>query len=201
LTPATSANFRSFAWSGRSDRAALLVAEDLRTDAAIAAEAGISDRQLRTWKAHPDFAARVDQVRAELRAAVLAEGIASRQNRVDALNERWRRMQRVIDARAIEHADVPGGDTGLLVRQIKLVKIYSTTSSPDDVDDPDDTDVLISAKMNAQVAEYAVDTGLLKELREHEKQAAQELGQWTEKQELSGSLLIREYVGVDLEGV
>jgi hypothetical protein len=31
------------------------------------------------------------------------------------------------------------------------------------------------------VEEYQVDTGLLKELREHEKQAAQELGQWSEK--------------------
>jgi hypothetical protein len=31
------------------------------------------------------------------------------------------------------------------------------------------------------VEEYEVDTGLLKELREHEKQAAQELGQWSDK--------------------
>ena len=32
----------------------------------------------------------------------------------------------------------------------------------------------------------SLDVGLLKELREHEKQAAQELGQWTEKRELTG---------------
>ena len=191
----------SFAWSGRADRAAVLVAEDLRTDVAIAAEAGIAERQLRRWKNHPDFAARVDQIRAELRAAVVAEGIANRQNRVDALNQRWQRMQMVIDARAIEHADVAGGNTGLLVRQVKLVKIYSTTTSPDDVDEPDEADVLISAKMSEQVAEYAVDTGLLKELREHEKQAAQELGQWTEKQEHTGELLVREYVGIRVEDV
>jgi hypothetical protein len=31
------------------------------------------------------------------------------------------------------------------------------------------------------VDEYAVDGVLLKELREHEKQAAQELGQWSDK--------------------
>jgi hypothetical protein len=31
------------------------------------------------------------------------------------------------------------------------------------------------------VEEYQVDTRLLKELREHKKQAAQELGQWSEK--------------------
>jgi hypothetical protein len=162
---------------------------------------GVVDRQLRRWKAHPDFAARVDQQRAALHAALVDQGIANRQNRVDALNERWRRMQLVIDARAITHADVPGGNTGLLVRQVKLVKMYSSTSDPNDVDEPDAADVLISAKMSQEVAEYAVDTALLKELREHEKQAAQELGQWTEKQEIQGSLLIREYVGIEIDSV
>jgi hypothetical protein len=38
-----------------------------------------------------------------------------------------------------------------------------------------------SAEYPNIVEEYEVDTGLLKELREHEKQAAQELGQWSEK--------------------
>lgn len=49
-----------------------------------------------------------------------------------------------------------------------------------------ETDTLASAKLNEIVYEYELDTGLLKELREHEKQAAQELGQWTERKELSG---------------
>jgi hypothetical protein len=38
-----------------------------------------------------------------------------------------------------------------------------------------------SAEYPNVVEEYEVDTGLLKELREHEKQAAQELGQWSDK--------------------
>jgi hypothetical protein len=33
---------------------------------------------------------------------------------------------------------------------------------------------------------YKVDTRLLAELRNHEKQAAEELGQWSEKRELPG---------------
>lgn len=55
--------------------------------------------------------------------------------------------------------DVPGGKTGLLVREIK-----SIGAGPN----------------SREVEEYKVDTGLLKELREHERQAAIELGQWQE---------------------
>ena len=107
----------------------------------------------------------------------------------------------MIEARAEEHKDVPGGSTGLLVRQVKLVKIYSVPGQDLEDDEPDAADVLCSAKLNQVVYEYAVDTGLLKELREHERQAAQELGQWTEKHESSNELLIREYVGIDVDKV
>jgi hypothetical protein len=43
-----------------------------------------------------------------------------------------------------------------------------------------------SAQNNQTVEEYAVDTALLKELRAHEQQAAQELGQWLDKHEHTG---------------
>jgi hypothetical protein len=39
---------------------------------------------------------------------------------------------------------------------------------------------------------YKVDTRLLAELRAHEKQAAEELGQWSEKRELTGDALQNE---------
>jgi hypothetical protein len=60
----------------------------------------------------------------------------------------------------VAFADVPGGTTGLLVKDYK----------GKDADQP----------------VYKVDTRLLAELRAHEKQAAEELGQWSEKQELTG---------------
>lgn len=69
-------------------------------------------------------------------------------------------MLRVIEARSKDMAEVPGGDTGLLVRKLKSIGSGENTKT---------------------VEEYAVDTGLLSELREHEKQAAQELGQWINK--------------------
>ena len=54
----------------------------------------------------------------------------------------------------------PGADTGLLTRTQKRIG---------------------SGDSAVTVEEYQVDTGLLKELREHEKRGVQELGEWSEK--------------------
>lgn len=63
-------------------------------------------------------------------------------------------------------AEAPGGDTGLMVRSIKVVG-------------------------NGEDAEainlYSVDTALMAEIRNTLKQAAQEVGGWSEKRELSAS--------------
>lgn len=196
-----SGNVSGFRWSGKTEMAAMLVAQDTLTDKQIAAECGVVERTLERWKLDPEFRARVQEHRDAFREQIRSEGIANRQNRVDALNDRWGRMRQVIEARAEEHADVPGGDTGLLVRQAKLVKVYETAGAPPADQSDAEGEVLYSGKRDVIVYEYAVDTSLLKELREHEKQAAQELGQWTEKQEHSGELLVRQYVGVDVDAV
>lgn len=113
-----------------------------------------------------DLAAQEARGAAEREVAAVAElqvrGIASRENRIAAANDRWDRMKRVIDERAADPTmeKVPGGRTGLLVRTYKIV---GTGPSAYTVD------------------EFAVDTGLLKEMRELEKEAAQEVGQWLEK--------------------
>jgi hypothetical protein len=145
----------------------LLVAQDDLADRAIGAACGVTERTIERWKQHPEFAARVQEHRDAWREAIKAKGIAERQNRVDALNDRWHRMQQVIEERAEDAATarVAGGSTGLIVRDVKGV------GKGEDFQ-------LIDI--------YSVDTGLLKELREHEKQAAQELGEWSEKREISG---------------
>jgi len=179
-----------FKWTARSSRAAQLVAEDTKSDVRIAEEIGIAARTLERWKLHPEFAARVREIVDALRAAVLSQGIADRVNRIKRLNADWERMQAVQVARAKEHneileirieaarkfkeaqeagiptdgmirpSDLPsiaaGGETGLLVRQPKLAANGTT------------------------VEEFAVDTALLREIRETERQAAKELGQWSE---------------------
>lgn len=112
---------------------------------------------------------RVAEVRIEISNALKASLIRDVNARIDALQDRWERMKTVIAERAVDPAmqDAPGGKTGLLCR----------------------TEKSIGSGFDAQIVEeYAVDTGLLKELRAHEEQAARELGQWTEKTEISGSI-------------
>ncbi|HEX7313286.1 MAG TPA: hypothetical protein VF297_05170 [Pyrinomonadaceae bacterium] len=134
----------------------------------IAAEIGVERRTLARWKVTEQFRGRVTAIVEEVSAALTAQGIAARQNRLDALNDRQRRMAEVIRQRAENLKNVPGGgSTGLLVRQVK------------GIGKGEDFQV---------VEEYAVDTGLLREMREHEKQAAIEVGEWTEKREHSFDL-------------
>jgi hypothetical protein len=143
------------------------VAEGDLTEPEIARRAGVSDRQLRTWKGRPEFADRVAELVEGLGDVALRRAIARRAQRVRALDERWQLMQRVIAERGADPAmqEVPGGRTGLLVHNVKGV------GKGDDF---------------RLIDLYEVDVGLLRELREHEKQAAQEVGQWAEKRELSG---------------
>lgn len=154
-------NGPKFVWTEARVRAAMLVAADDLSDEQISQEVGIGRTTLKRWKAAPEFQARVQEhvTAADIRA--LEHGIARRAKRVAYLDDIWRRGQALIATRAEEYANVPGGETGLLVRQVKL-----------------------SARGHA-VEEYVVDTGLLKELREHAKQAAQELGQWVDKNALT----------------
>lgn len=161
-------------WSATKEQAAFDVAADELTFAEIAAKNGIVESTLYLWKKEPEFIARTEQIQSEIWAEIRKHGIAVRENRVRALDRRWRKMRSVIEARGADPTmqDVPGGSTGLMVRTIKRVTVE---------DDDEGT------KTSRDVEEFAVDTGVLRELREHEKQAAQELGQWAERHELTGA--------------
>jgi AcrR family transcriptional regulator len=149
--------------------AAQLIAEAKLTHDEIAKRVGLSRQAVYAWRKKPEFAAEVERALDERRREIRRTGIADLEARVAALNDRWTRMRRLMEARADDPsmAKVPGGTTGLLVRTVKG---------------------LGSGEAFTLVEEYAVDTGLLRELREHEKQAAQELGQWTEKSQSSVEL-------------
>lgn len=168
--------------------------------ATIGAAVRVTGRTLQRWHAHPEFAAEIARVKRDMAEAVKAEGIANRQNRIDAMNDRWHRMQRVIDERGADEtmAAIPGGTTGLVLRKPAFVKVFEVH----DPADLDDDDALMTPTGNVRlVYEYAVDTPLLKALLEHEKQAPQDLGEWTEKRDISGDVLIRQYVGIDVRQV
>src|ERR1051325_10363114 len=63
-----------------------------------------------------DITGRVDELR-----LMTSEDFdpSSRTGRIAALQDRCRRMRQLMDQRAVEMADVPGGDTGLLVEDLK----------------------------------------------------------------------------------
>jgi hypothetical protein len=60
------------------------------------------------------------QVKVTIAASTIALEISNRNARLQALQDRWDRMRKVIFVRGLEMADVPGGgSTGLLVRDYK----------------------------------------------------------------------------------
>lgn len=146
-------------------RAAILVADDELTDEAISAELGITSRTLRNWKDRPVFQAAVAEHRARIAASISRFWVAKRRKRVKRLQELADAAISVIEQRAADPtlADVPGGTTGLMLRDVKVV---GTGEDAERVD------------------MYRVDTALMAEIRNTLKQAAQEVGDWTEKREV-----------------
>jgi len=148
-----------FNWTNRTEEAAQLVADGQLTHEEIAAQVGVHRVTVSKWCSVPEFAAKVAELNEEFRKATANLAIARKEKRIAALNRRWLSMQKVVFERSETEAmqDVPGGRTGLITIG------YKTLGSGE----------------SAQIMPvYEVDTGLLKELREHEKQAAIELGQW-----------------------
>jgi phage terminase small subunit len=110
----------------------------------------------------------------EWRDEVKASGIASLEYRVASLDDMEQRYRRLIEARrdAYTDTDVIGGDTGLVVKQYKMV----------------------GGGENAQlVEEYVADTAVTKEIRAIYDDVAKELGQRVDNLNVSGTLK-REYV-------
>lgn len=150
--------------------------------ATIATTLGVGARTLQRWHAAAEFQAEIDRIKREIAEAVKTEGIANRQNRVNAHNDLNRRFWQIVDERAADPtmATVPGGTTGLIVRQLRQV----------------------GTGRDAQVVEeYAVDTGLERAIRANMQQTAQELGQWDANDVSSSDGLTRRYIGVNVQVV
>jgi hypothetical protein len=102
---------------------------------------------------------RIAELQEAISAEVIALEIGSRNARVLSLQKRWDRLRDalvlVLDERGADMAEVPGGASGLLCRDYK----------------GKEADRLVTRIDPGVVAMVA-------ELRAHEKQAAEELGQW-----------------------
>jgi hypothetical protein len=169
---------KPFPWTAKSELGAMLIAESSKTNDKIAKEVGVSAFTIRNWKSHPDFRERVREIVAAFQEAVLQTGILLKEERISSLQDTWQRLRQVIEERASapEMADVPGGQTGLMVRSMKQLG-----SGP-----------------NTQIIEeFTVDSGLLTEMRNILKHVAQEQGQWTEKTETSHQITKVEVVYED----
>lgn len=116
------------------------------------------------WKKKPEFIERVEEIRKEMAEALKRAGLRVKEYRLNKLNDLLERIDMIIEGRANDMSGIPGGDSGLLIRKYKSVGGF----------------------YGEKVTEYAFDAALVSEIRELMKQAAQEVGEWTEKTELSG---------------
>jgi hypothetical protein len=163
-------------------KAAMLVAEDELSDEQIIADVGVASRvTLWRWKENPAFQGAVAEHRIRLEASMSRFSVAKRRKRVEYLQALFDRQWSIMEQRADEAPQrlpenvswgpgsnkpkyVAGMDTGLITHDVKSVG-YGPDQELVDV--------------------YKVDTALSAEIRNTLKQAAQEVGQWTEKQEIS----------------
>jgi hypothetical protein len=179
-----------FEWNEARAKAAVLVAEDEFTDAVIAEMCGIGLRTLTDLKKEPVFIEKVAEHVAEIERAMLRHAIARRHRRIGKMDRALTKIEQVIDRRAEVAGDVgrtalrdvlgaaaPGAESGLLVSK----PVWSH-----------DGDLAY---------EWKFDAALIKEYRALMEQAAKELGQLSEKLEISGEILQRQYVGVDIDKV
>ena len=140
-----------------------MLAEDALSDEQIASDVGVSRKSLAQWKTDAVFNRRVAELVEQRKDAAMRHSIAQQDKRIGSMNDRWQKMHDIISARALDFDGlVPGGETGLLTRQIKLSNTGMT------------------------VEEYVIDALLLREMRALEEQAAKELGQWIERKEHTG---------------
>lgn len=158
-----------FQWDENRRLAAQLIAEGELADKEIAARVGVSRQSLWKWRQEPEFTAGVEAEIDRINTSLRKRAISHIERRVASLNERWLRLWKVVEERAgaPEMALAPGGTTGLLCHTQKSLGSGETATIVD---------------------EYEVDAGLLKELREIEKQAAQELGQWVERHNIDAEV-------------
>ena len=163
------------------ESAAQLVADDKLTDEEIANRCKITRQTLHNWKKDLEFAARVEEHRSAWRAAVMSTGIAIKENRIASLNERHRRLSLVIDARGKRYSDeIDSAPLDALI-------VDSKDDAPRIPPEEARTGIVIESVTylkEGKRVEWAVDTPMLAEMRNIEKQAAQELGQWVEKQDV-----------------
>jgi hypothetical protein len=167
-----------FRWTARKQEAALQIAT-FATPAQVAADLGVAESTVKGWFAHPDFKARVEELKSQIRLEKMNVRIADAAERIQILDALQKKYLDLIEARAEGMAgEVEGASTGLLVRKEK----YQSTGGGSYV----------------TYTEYEADTAVTAEIRALQDLAAKDLGQRVEKKEMSAQIGIRrEFVLID----
>jgi hypothetical protein len=148
--------------SAKQFEAAQHVANDRLTDEAITQLLGISRRTLGNWKNRPPFIFRVEEIKEETSAKLAKRGIREKERRIDELIERHTILKTIAEerGRAAEMDGVPGGRTGWIVRQERMIGV---------------------GKNAEKIVEYKTDIAGMAEMRNIEDKVARELGQLDDK--------------------
>lgn len=173
----------------KRDRAAILLAEDALSDEVIAEQVGIGRTTLSRWKLDPDFTALVGDYRGRIIAQSLKLPIAKKHERIKVLDTLHTKALEAIEHR-VYMAQQDESPTSHAMR------VFGDHMAPEAVTGLFVAKQSISATGRV-VTDWMFDSALVKEIRELQKQAAQELSQWTEQAEIKHSGGIsREYVVV-----
>lgn len=145
------------------ETAIVLLAEGDKSAGEIAEACGVNRRTIIRWQQEPEFAERVQSLKESNKTQLEGDGVRRKDNRINIYQDTIDRIQTLIKERADEMADeVAGGGTGLLTKDYK--------------------------GKDADRAVYKFDAALVTQLNATLRQAAQEMGQWTEKQEVTGAI-------------
>ncbi len=171
-------------------QAALLVAEDDLSDMDIAEAVGIGRTTLSRWKTDPEFNALVGDQVGQLNGAMLKLTIAKKRKRLEVLDALHDRANQVIAHRAERHAtELEDGETPVSATK----RIFGDVTPAEAA-----TGLLVKQETvnnsGMKTVNWSVDTGLMKEIRALQEQAAKELGQWEENVNLKHGGMVRTIV-------
>jgi hypothetical protein len=122
---------------------------------------GGAKQSARRLLTHAYLQRRIEELQSVIADGIVKLAVTDRNARLTALQERQDALRSIVKARAADPSNqsAPGANTGYMVRNIKQIGGGDTAQV---------------------VEEFVLDTGLLRELREIEKQAAIECGDWFE---------------------
>lgn len=170
-------------WTPSKEAAVPLVADGKVTEGEIATRLAVTRRTVVRWKAAPEFQQRVAALVARATEAASEATIATKVGRLAIYQRELDDLERVFAARAEQYKDIPGGDTGIIVGEPTIVKVYEVADGGAGGAGEDEEVALTPLKQARVVYHYKVDVPLLKERRDLLKQAAIELRQWVERTE------------------